>query len=74
MAHPKSNGHVERENTEILRGLKTHTYDCLKSMVQMSQQVSMRVARKSDHTQPSYWGDPILPGLWGQRLPSPRNP
>ena len=30
VAHPKSNGQVERANAEILRGLKTHTYDCLK--------------------------------------------
>jgi transposase InsO family protein len=30
VAHPRSNGQVERENTEILRGLKTRTYDCLK--------------------------------------------
>jgi hypothetical protein len=30
VAHPKSNGQVESANAEILRGLKTHTYDCLK--------------------------------------------
>jgi hypothetical protein len=30
MSHPKSNDQVERENAEILRGLKTRTYDCLK--------------------------------------------
>jgi hypothetical protein len=30
VAHPRSNGQVERANTEILRGLKTRTYDCLK--------------------------------------------
>jgi transposase InsO family protein len=30
VAHPESNGQVERANTEILRGLKTRTYDCLK--------------------------------------------
>jgi hypothetical protein len=30
VAHPKSNGLAERANTEILRGLKTHTYDRLK--------------------------------------------
>jgi hypothetical protein len=30
IAHPESIGQVERANAEILRGLKTHTYDCLK--------------------------------------------
>jgi hypothetical protein len=30
VAHPRSNGQVERANVEILRGLKTCTYDCLK--------------------------------------------
>jgi hypothetical protein len=28
--HPKSNARVERANAEILKGLKTRTYDCLK--------------------------------------------
>jgi hypothetical protein len=35
VAHPRSNDQAERANAEILRGLKTHTYDCLKSMVQI---------------------------------------
>jgi transposase InsO family protein len=30
LAHPKSNAQVERANAEILKGLKTHTYDDLK--------------------------------------------
>jgi transposase InsO family protein len=30
VAHPRSNGQVERANIEILRGLKTRIYDCLK--------------------------------------------
>jgi hypothetical protein len=30
VAHPRSNNQVERGNAEILRGLKTRTYDCLK--------------------------------------------
>jgi hypothetical protein len=30
VAHPESNGQVERANVEILRGLKTRTYDHLK--------------------------------------------
>jgi hypothetical protein len=30
VAHPKSNGQVERANAEILKGLKTRNYDCLK--------------------------------------------
>jgi transposase InsO family protein len=29
-AHPESNGHIERTNAEILKGLKTCTYDGLK--------------------------------------------
>jgi hypothetical protein len=29
VAHPRSNSQVERANAEILRGLKTRTYDCL---------------------------------------------
>jgi transposase InsO family protein len=30
LAHPESNGQVERANAEILKGLKIHTYDGLK--------------------------------------------
>jgi hypothetical protein len=30
VAHPRSNEQVERANAEILKGLKTRTYDCLK--------------------------------------------
>jgi hypothetical protein len=30
VAHPMRNDQVERANIEILRGLKTRTYDCLK--------------------------------------------
>jgi transposase InsO family protein len=30
IAHPESNGQVERANTKILKGLKTHTYDGLR--------------------------------------------
>jgi hypothetical protein len=30
VAHPKSNDQAKRANAEILRGLKTRTYDCLK--------------------------------------------
>jgi hypothetical protein len=30
MANPRSNSQVDRANAEILRGLKTRTYDCLK--------------------------------------------
>jgi len=30
VAHPRSNGQVERVNAEVLRGLKTRTYNCLK--------------------------------------------
>jgi hypothetical protein len=28
VAHPESNGQVERANAETLKGPKTHTYDC----------------------------------------------
>ena len=30
MAHPRSNGQVERANAEVLRGLQTRSYNCLK--------------------------------------------
>eukprot|EP00267_Zea_mays_P044964 XP_020397193.1 uncharacterized protein LOC109941111 [Zea mays] len=30
LTHPRSNEQVESANVEILTGLKTHTYDCLK--------------------------------------------
>jgi hypothetical protein len=30
VAHPRSNGQAKRKNAEILTGLKTRTYDCLK--------------------------------------------
>jgi hypothetical protein len=32
VAHPRSNDQAERANVEILRGLKTRTYDCLKKL------------------------------------------
>jgi hypothetical protein len=35
VAHPRSNDQAKRANAEILRGLKSRTYDCLKSMVQI---------------------------------------
>jgi hypothetical protein len=37
--HPRSNGQAERANVEILRGLKTCTYDCLKIMVQIGSMI-----------------------------------
>ena len=30
VAHPRSNGQVERANAEILKGLRMRTYNCLK--------------------------------------------
>jgi transposase InsO family protein len=73
VAHPRSNGQAERANTEILRGLKTHTYDCLKAWCKLGQRASVDTMGEPDHTQPSYRGDPVLPGLRGRSLPSPRN-
>jgi transposase InsO family protein len=35
VAHPRSNDQAERANAKILKRLKTHTYDCLKYMVQI---------------------------------------
>ena len=68
MAHPRSNGQVERANAEILRGLKTRTYNCLKKHgAKGVDEVpnSVRSMGQPDHTQPSHRGDPILPGLRG---------
>ena len=66
MAHPRSNGQVERVNAEVLRGLKTHTYSCLKK----------RGAKWVDEFPCVLWGnrttpsratggESILPGLRG---------
>jgi transposase InsO family protein len=74
VAHPRSNGQVERANAEILRGLKTRTYDCLKKHgANWVIKLPSVLWGEPDHAQPSYRGDPILPGLWGRSLPSPGN-
>jgi transposase InsO family protein len=73
VAHPRSNGQVERENAEILRGLKTRTYDCLKKHGANWVSELLSVLWGPDYTQSSHWGDPVLPSLRGQSLPSPGN-
>jgi hypothetical protein len=65
MAHPMSNDQAERANTEILKGLKTRTYDCLKSMVQIGS-MSFHVYYGGTGPHPvELPGDPVLPGLRG---------
>jgi transposase InsO family protein len=73
MAHPRSNGQAERANAEILRGLKTCTYDYLKKHGAnwVSELPSMLWGNRT--TQPSHRGDPVLPGLRGRSLSSPGN-
>jgi hypothetical protein len=44
-----------------------------KTWCQLGQRDSVSAMGELDHTQPSYQGDPILPGLRGQSMPSPRN-
>jgi hypothetical protein len=79
VAHPMSNGQVERANAEILRGLKTRTYDCLKSMVQIGS-TSSRVCYGGTGPHPaelpgrprSSWSTglkPVFPrkSLWARR-------
>jgi transposase InsO family protein len=74
VSHPRINGQVERANTEILRGLKTRTYDCLKkAWCKLGQRASVCAVGEPDHTQSSYRGDPVLPSLRGRSLPSPGN-
>jgi hypothetical protein len=65
---------VERANAEILRGLKTRTYDCLKKHgANWVSELPSVLWGEPDHAQLSHRGDPILPGLWSRSLPSPRN-
>jgi hypothetical protein len=64
-SHPESNGQVERANAEILKGLKTRTYDGLKSMA-ASGLMSFRVHYgQSDITQSSHRRDAFLHGVRG---------
>jgi hypothetical protein len=61
---------VERANAEILRGLKTRTYVCLKkAWHKLGQRAALRAMGEPNHTQLSHRGDPILPGLRGRSLP-----
>ena len=74
VAHPKRNGQAERANAEILRGLKTRTYDCLKKHgANWVSELPSVLWGEPNHNQPSYRGDPVLPSLWGRSLPSPEN-
>jgi len=74
VAHPRSNGQVERVNAEALRGLKTRTYNCLKK----------HGARWVDELPCVLWGNRTTPSratgetpaqiAGGHRTPMPSGP
>jgi hypothetical protein len=51
----------------------THLRLLEKAWRKLGQRASVRAMGEPDHTQPSYRGDLVLPGLRGRSLPSPGN-
>ena len=62
VAHPRSNGQAERANAEVLRGLKTRTFDTLQKHG-MRWIEELPVVLWSLRTTPN---QAILPILWGR--------
>jgi transposase InsO family protein len=70
-AHPESNGQVERANAEILKGLKTCTYDGLKKHgKKWLDELPCTLWGQSDLIQSSQGRDAFLHGVWGRGRPS----
>jgi hypothetical protein len=63
---------VERANAEILKGLKTRTYDGLKKHgKKWIDELPCALWGQPDLTQSSHGRDVFLHGVWGRGRPSP---
>jgi transposase InsO family protein len=73
VAHPESNGQVERANAKILRGLKTRTYDFLKMYGAKSiDELSCMLWANRTSSNRATWEMPFLLvyGAVGSRIPT----
>jgi transposase InsO family protein len=64
MAHPQTNGQVERANDMILQGLKPRIFDRLnKSSKKLAPRAASSCVEPQDHPKQGHWVYPIFPGL-----------
>jgi transposase InsO family protein len=70
VAHPQTNGQVERANDMILQGLKPRIFDRLNVWPKMAPGVVVGRLEPQDHPEQSHEIHPVLPSLWyGGRSP-----
>jgi transposase InsO family protein len=64
VAHPQTNGQVERANGMILQGLKAQDFRPTKQVQsKMAPRAASGCMESQDHPKQSHWVHPVLPGL-----------
>jgi transposase InsO family protein len=67
VAHPMTNGQVERANGMILQGLKSRIYNDLKQVRQaMDEGAPLGGLESEDNAEPSHGLHTVLSSLWGR--------